>query len=447
MHSRIRWQLGLCVAALLALFAAWGCESLPFIGEDAEPGVSSVEVFEEHGVPEVSAIADLEEVFPPQPEVIEEKAPAVLLRVFRAQSGHIEALFDQPVRVVGGEVKLVSDKGALGRKVLPDSEEYSYSLMFDVNSLEEGGQVVATAIKSVDGGHIVSEDGTAAIVEFSPQSFVVERRLFGTSVAGARPYVREVRAEEWSVRIYFSTSVRFSENLRLLARNTENQMGEMRLAWESLNAMRNWSFVDNLLFEVPESFRGETFWISPVQVYGFSEGDALSDAGESGLPARRGLQPFSVDLSRGAILNDLQRCAYYLADGDQMRYSFAVSNLGEFIQGSSEMDGAMVRSECMKAISRMSVGSDAGLSRNWKYSVCMDSLESEYRMSEFYPGDMSMGHPAELRDRWLRADELVSRPYDLLTLDERMELRKVLTHESCPAFYPQLFYGYWMEAE
>ena len=419
-----------------------GAIPLPFGDGDAEPEQPVVVAVEEPDVKELE-----EPEVPENPEEPGPLPPPVLLRVFRNEAGQVEALFDRPVRVVGGEVKLVTSKGALGRKLGPDPGAYGYSIIFDINSMEEGGDVTATSIKAMDGARIVDEDESMAILDFMPQAFTVEKRLFGSSVVGNRPYVREVRAEEWSVRVYFSTDVRFSENLRLTARNTAGQMGELRLAWESLNAMRNWSFVDNLLFEVPEPYRTEAFWLTPVQVYGFSEGDALTDAAEGGLPARRSLQPFAVDLSRGAILNDLQRCAYYLSDGDQMRYSFAVSNLQQFVSEDPRLSEAMARNECMRALSRTSAAGDTGLNRNWKYSVCVDSLEIGYRVGEFYPGELGGGYPSELRDRWLVADDLVSRPYDLLSLDERVDLRGMLTHESCPLFYPQLFYGYWMQVE
>ena len=434
------------VVLLVALAVGSGVLSgtipLPFWGGDVEPEQPAVVAVEE---PEVLGLEEpdlLELQNDPDP-----LPPPALLRVFRNEAGQVEALFDRPVRVVGGEVKLVTNKGAMGRKFGPDSDAYKYSIVFDINSMEEGGDVMATSIKAMDGARIVDEDDTMAILDFTPQTFTVEKRLFGSSVVSNRPYVREVRAEQWSVRVYLSSNVRFSENLRLTARNTAGQMGELRLAWESLNAMRNWSFVDNLLFEVPEPYRMEAFWLTPVQVYGFSEGDALTDAAEGGLPARRGLQPFAVDLSRGAILNDLQRCAYYLADGDQMRYSFAVSNLQQFVSEDPRLSESMARNECMRALSRTSAASDTGLNRNWSYSMCVDSLETAYRVGEFYPGELGDGYPSELRDRWLVADELVSRPYGLLTLDERVSLRKMLTHESCPLFYPQLFYGYWMKVE
>ena len=444
--------LRLAIVATLAvglIAALSGCDSIPFdsipfIGGDgdAAPPDEDTLALEE---PELS------QEDPGEPGMLEEPAfeekPAVLLRVFLNEAGHVEALFDRPVAVVGGEVKLVSDKGALSRKAMEDPGGYGQSLIFDTNSLEEGGDVVASAIRGVDGGRVISEDGMDAIVDFAPQGFSVEKRLFGSSVTNMRPYVREVRAEEWSVRLYFSTNVRFSENLRLLVSNGADQSGELRLAWESLNAMRNWSHLDNLVFGVPEPSREEAFWLSPVHVYGFSEGDALTDSDERGLPARRGLQPFAVDLTRGAILNDLQRCAYYLSDGDQMRYSFAVSNLHEFLAEDQRAGDVMVRNECLKALSRTAASSEAGLSRNWQYSACVDTLESAYRMGEFYPGYVVDGYPSELRDRWLVADDLVSRPYDLLTLEERILLRDALTHDSCPAFYPQLFYGYWMAVE
>ncbi len=432
------------VAMALAFGALFmGCDSLPFIGGgDPEPVVEIIETAE----PDVLVIDDTPAVVD---AVVEPKdmAPPVLLRVFRNEAGHVEALFDRPVRVVGGEVKLVTNKGALGIKPGTDPDVYEYFLIFDINSMEEGGEVMAMSLRTLDGARVVSEDEAVALLDFTPQSFVVEKRLFGSSVGGSRPYVRETRAEEWSVRVFFSTNVRFSENLRLLARNSGGQTGEMRLAWESLNAMRDWSYVDNLLFEVPEAYREEAFWLSPVQVYGFSDADALTDAADGGLPARRGLQPFVVDMSRGAMLNDLQRCAFHLAEGDQMRYSFAVSNLNEFVSEDPRMSEAMTRNECMRALSRTSASSDTGLSRNWEYSSCIDSLEVNYRIAEFYPGYVDSGYPSEMRDMWLLADELISRPFDLLTLDERISLRAMLVDESCPMFYPQLFYGYWMEAE
>ena len=442
------------IALTLTFAAVLGCDAVPFVGgeEESPPAENSVEL----PADDMAVLEDIETLTGTETKLEAGSAGGedgplagapMLLRVFQNEEGHIEALFDRPVKVEGGEVKMSSDKGALSRKFDARSDGYGNSLMFDINTVEEGGEVTVSAIFLLDGAEIRSENGQRARTEFAPETFFVERRLFAASVRSDRPYVREIRAEEWSLRVFFSTDVRSSENLRLLARNVAGQTGEMPLAWESLNAMRSWSYVDSLLFAVPEPYRAEPFWIAPVQVYGFSPNDEIAAAAEDGLPARRAFEPFVVELSRGAVLNDLQRCAYHLSEGDQMRYSFAVSNLSDFLEEDPRLEESAVRSECLAAVSRATTRGDTSLLRNWKHSACIDTLETSYRVKEFYPGETVAGYPSQARDRWLRADELIAVPYDLLSLAERVELREALTHEICSRFYPQLFYGYWVELD
>ena len=444
----------LVVALTLTFSAILGCDAVPFLGGEEES--PQVEMPVELSADDMAVQEDIETGTGIETSLDVGVADAAdrpfagaptLLRVFQNEEGHIEALFDHPVKVESGEVKMSSDKGALSRKFDPRSDGYDNSLVFDINTVEEGGDVTVRAIFLLDGAAIRSEDGQDARTEFVPETFFVEPRLFAASVRSDRPYVRDIRAEEWSLRVLFSANVRFGENLRLLTRNVAGQTGEMPLAWESLNAMRSWSYVDSLLFAVPEPYRGEQFWIAPVQVYGFSPNDGIADAAEGGLPARRAFEPFVVELSRGAVLNDLQRCAYHLSEGDQMRYSFAVSNLSEFLEEDPRLEESLARSECLAAVSRAMTRGETGLLRNWKHSACIDALETSYRVMEFYPGDTGAGYPSQARDRWLRADELMAVPYDLLSLEERIELRDALAHESCPKFYPQLFYGYWVELD
>ena len=434
----------------LALTFALGCGSVPFLGgsDDAELSAEGEELPD--GAPEGDGVLvddSLQEALAGGEGSEETLAlPPFVLRVFRNERENMEVLFDQPVKLEGGEIYLRTSKGALSRAYSSNPAEYGYSLEFDIDSLEEGGEVVVLGLEITGGGLVRTETGKIAQLDFEQVTLEVDRRLFGSSVSGSRPYVVDISASDWSVTLEFSEEVRFDETLRLRTRSAAGQVGEAPLNWQSLQVSENQGVAREITFEVPESFRSEPFWLAPLHVYGFSPAESITSARNPDLPARRWFEVFSLQFDRGLLLDDTQRCAYLLAEGDPARYGLAVDNLGSYLEQEGSLADETMRNECLLAVARLSVGvQSSGLARNWESSACLDQIESAYRMAQFYPGRLDAGYPGVARDRWLRVDELVSRPYDLLTLEERLELRSYLTGETCPEFYPQLFYGYWFE--
>ena len=69
---------------------------------------------------------------------------ATILRVYQDEPGVVTALFDRPVRVEGGDIRLITNLGYADRVRDTDPGGYSYSLRFDVGSLGKGDLTIGS---------------------------------------------------------------------------------------------------------------------------------------------------------------------------------------------------------------------------------------------------------------------------------------------------------------
>ena len=379
---------------------------------------------------------------------------ASALRVEELEGGLIGVRFSRPVTVLG-DVRLVTDVGAF---VMKGERERVGLVVFDTSGYAEDFTVKSIFVGV--GGSVKDDAALEANLSFPVHAVRGDRatRSLWADRMSQRPRVEFVSTADFrhdpvrgayvgSILVVFSEDVRYSTDIEMVyGREPAGEPeGAFSLDKESIEKMANWAVGVREASFMAVTPSDEYLW-----VHGLSYKGDIRDLG--GHHARRSFEPFAIAVGTGEVLTGIARCVDWLRREGIADEAFLQSVQAEGLVFTDEQrvlarerigDHPNTLAACADAWSEPLNDRNRDL-RNWGYVECLDSMETAMLRAEAVPSHDN----GRLTDAWMEAKALAYLPYEALTTAERVQLRHLMSTDSCILFYPQLFYSRWIpEAE